>query len=302
MAKKKKAPKAKPAKSAPSGSTGSLPPKVLLRERATSTAAYYWFAAAAAAVIVMLMVWRPVEAGPRVPAEVRPKILATYPHDPAAWTQGLLWHDGKVYEGTGLEGRSSLRRADLTSGKVEKSIDLPRNVFGEGLALVDDRLIQITWKDHVAFLWDKDDFAAKGTFKYDGEGWGLCYDGKRLIMSNGGNRLTFRDPKTFKETGSVLVRALGNKFDGKLNELECAEGFVYANIWTSDYDRIAKIDPKTGDVVSFIDASGLRAQFESRDAEVLNGIAYIPERKSFLITGKFWPKMFEVRFDGDPTP
>jgi glutamine cyclotransferase len=253
-------------------------------------------ALATVAVVLAWWVWQPSYAHSVVPEKLRVEVIQRYPHDVAAWTQGLLWHDGHVYEGTGQKGRSSLRRVDLKTGAVLEQTDLPASVFGEGLALAGEKLIQLTWKEQRAFVWDLKTFKSQREFKYAGEGWGLCFDGKRLVMSDGTERLAFRSPETFEEVGHVYVHEAGNRFTGRLNELECAGGFVYANVWTADEDRIVKIDPKTGNVVANIDASGLLAAGETRGIDVLNGIAYVPERDTFLITGKLWPKMFEVRF------
>ncbi|MCA9600787.1 MAG: glutaminyl-peptide cyclotransferase [Polyangiales bacterium] len=267
---------------------------------ASSRNSFPWGYVGAVGLIVIAIVawslWEPEYAHSVVPKKLNIEVVATYPHSTEAWTQGLLWHGGKVIEGTGLEGKSSLRRVELKTGTPEHQIALPKDVFAEGVALVGDRLLQLTWKDHRAFAWSADTFKPLGEFKYDGEGWGLCYDGKRLVMSDGSERLAFRDPKTFRETGSVYVHYAGERFHGKLNELECVGKYVYANVWTNDEDRIVQIDPGTGDVVAWVDAQGLLPEETRRHLDVLNGIAYVPERQTFLITGKMWPKMFEVRF------
>lgn len=234
----------------------------------------------------------PQATGPPV-EHLKVKVLATRPHDPEAYTQGLLWHDGRLFESTGLYGHSSLREVKPETGEVLRSTPLPAKYFGEGLALVDDRLIQITWQEGVAFVYDLAKFDPRGQFSYTGEGWGLTYDGKRLIMSDGTDRLTFRDPVTFDSLGGVNVSQ-----DGKpvlnVNELEWVDGVLYANVWQTD--RILRIDPATGRVTAEIDASGLLSAKEAADAEVLNGIAWRPGTKTFYITGKRWPKMFEVVF------
>jgi MYXO-CTERM domain-containing protein len=231
----------------------------------------------------------------RAEPTVRPEVLATYPHDPGAFTQGLLLHDGKLYESTGLLGRSSLRRVALSSGVVEKSIDLASDVFGEGLTLVGDRFIQLTWQNHVAYSYDLD-FAAVGRFDYTGEGWGLCYDGQRLVMSDGSSRLFFRNPTTFAVIGDVEVHDANGPV-ANLNELECVGSLVFANVWQTN--RIVRIDPTSGDVLHGIDASGLLSSNEAAGADVLNGIAFDPATTHFYITGKLWPKLFEVRFAFD---
>ncbi len=221
------------------------------------------------------------------------KVLSVRPHDRTAYTQGLLVQDGALYESTGLYGNSSVRQVDPATGEVKRSRAVPQEYFAEGLALVDGKLIQLTWQEQKALVYNVADFQPVAEHRYDGEGWGLCWDGQRLVMSDGSNRLTFRDPKTFAVLGSVNVTLAGQPID-RLNELECVDGVVYANVWqTSD---ILRIDPKDGRVTAVIDASGLLSPDEQREAEVLNGIAWDPAKKNFLITGKLWPKMFEVTF------
>ncbi len=222
-------------------------------------------------------------------------VLATHPHDTASYTQGLLWHDGKLYESAGQYGRSDLREVDPKTGAVRRRVALPGNVFGEGLALVGTRLFQLSWREGVAFSWDLASFAKGPEFRYAGEGWGLCYDGKRLIRSDGTDVLTFHDPTTFGETGRLSVRRAGEPVF-YLNELECVGNEIYANVYQTD--EIVRIDAATGEVTASIDASGLiTPQERLAGAEVLNGIAWNPEKKLFYITGKLWPKMFEARFE-----
>lgn len=219
-----------------------------------------------------------------------------YPHAREAFTQGLLWHGGALYEGTGIEGASELRRVELESGRVEQAQALPRDVFGEGLALVGERLVQLTWQSERAFVYDRASFALEGEHRYTGEGWGLCFDGERLVMSDGSHVLTFRDPESFEPIGSVEVHDRGVEVS-RLNELECVNGEVYANVWLSD--RIVRIDPASGAVTAWIDAAGLLGLDgvgDTNGVDVLNGIAYMPERERFLLTGKYWPSLFEVQF------
>ena len=235
------------------------------------------------------------EASPsRPPDQLVVRVLRTYPHDATAFTQGLVYSTGRIYESTGIEGRSSIRRARLPDGRVEKLVDLAPELFGEGLARVEGNLVQLTWRNEMALVWQLPDLQRAGTHAYQGEGWGLCYDGRRLVMSNGTDRLMFRDPVTFRPTGEVAVVSGGQPVRN-LNELECTKSDVYANIWQDEH--IARIDAETGVVTAWIDASGLLTAEERATADVLNGIAYVPERDSFLLTGKFWPRLFEVKFE-----
>jgi glutaminyl-peptide cyclotransferase len=227
---------------------------------------------------------------------LRVSVERLYPHARDAFTEGLVWDGRWLFESTGLEGKSELRRVELESGRVEQSAALPDDVFGEGLALVGQRFVQLSWRNERAFVYDRDSFALEGEHTYRGEGWGLCYDGQRLVMSDGSNVLQFRDPETFELTGSVEVRERGVAVS-QLNELECVGAEVYANIWLTQ--QIARIDAATGEVTGLIDADGILALEGVGDTsgiDVLNGIAYVPERDRFLITGKYWPRVFEVQF------
>jgi glutaminyl-peptide cyclotransferase len=230
---------------------------------------------------------------PDAPQRLKVKVLSTRPHDPEAFTQGLVLDGTTMFESTGLNGKSSLREVDPQTGKVRRKVDVPAEYFAEGLALADGRLIQLTWKEEKAFVYDRSDFRKLSEFRYDGEGWGLCSDGTRLVMSDGSDRLTFRDPKTFAVQSIVNV-SLAGKPATELNELECVDGAVYANVWQTD--DILRIDPKDGRVTAVIDASGLLTSEERQKTDVLNGIAWNPATKTFLITGKLWPRMFEVQF------
>ena len=235
----------------------------------------------------------PAQVSPAIVRSLRVDILREIPHDTTAYTQGLLWWQDKLYESTGQYGTSTLRRVHPDTGAVEERIDIERGYFAEGLARVDDRLIQLTWKAQLGFVYDVATFATVDTFRYRGEGWGLCHDGTRLIMSDGSDTLTFRDPQSFEATGSVRVTLRGQpQYD--LNELECVDDVVYANVWEHDY--IVRVDPTSGRVTHQIDAAGLLTRDEARGTDVLNGIAYNPTADTFYITGKLWPKMFEVRF------
>jgi glutamine cyclotransferase len=221
------------------------------------------------------------------------EVLDSMPHDPEAYTQGLLWHEGFLYESTGQYGQSTLRRIEPSTGEVLESRALDSNLFGEGLARVDSRLIQLTWKEETALVWDRKDMREVARHSYTGQGWGLCFDGDHLVMSDGTSRLRFRDPETFEIRREIEV-LLGDGAVGRLNELECVEGWVYANVYTTHW--IVQIDPQTGHVRSLIDASGLLSSRESAGVDVLNGIAYDPEDQVFYLTGKLWPKVFAVRF------
>lgn len=225
--------------------------------------------------------------------------LARYPHDAAAFTQGLLWHDGAMYESTGLYGRSSLRRVDLESGVVERIRYLADDEFAEGLARVGDQLIQLTWRAGRAHRWPLASFDLGGpplaTHGYRGEGWGLCFDGERLVMSDGSTRLQFRDPATFALLGTVEVRLAGEPL-ARLNELECVGDDLWANIWYDD--RIVRIDPDSGRVEAWADLSGLldpTVRSELGPDAVLNGLAWRPESGTMLATGKLWPVVIELR-------
>lgn len=233
-----------------------------------------------------------VEPG-RLPVPVyHPEVLEELPHDPGAFTQGLVLDGDRFFESTGIRGSSSLREVALDSGEVVRSQPVPAEYFGEGLALVDDRLIQITWQEGEAFVYDAETFEQVASFNYEGEGWGLCFDGERLVMSDGSPTLTFRDPETFEETGSVDVTLDGQGVD-ELNELECVDDRVYANVWNTD--RIVEIDAASGEVMGVIDAAGLLEPERAVGADVLNGIAHVPGDDTFWLTGKLWPAMFRVR-------
>ncbi|MBI5666739.1 MAG: glutaminyl-peptide cyclotransferase [Chloroflexi bacterium] len=236
-----------------------------------------------------------------------PEVLDTFPHDPASFLQGLVLHDGLFYESAGQYGQSSLRQVEPETGDVLRRVDVPAQYFAEGLALVDDRLIQITWKEQTALVYDLETFEQVDTFTYEGEGWGLCYDGDRLYMSDGTDTLTIRDPETFEVTGDLTVMLEGQpvsawSFQGSpldlLNELECVGDDIYANIWQTDL--IARIDKTTGSITAMIYAGDLLTPEERQalfaQGGVLNGIAYDPDDDTFYITGKRWPKLFKVRF------
>jgi glutaminyl-peptide cyclotransferase len=221
------------------------------------------------------------------------EVVHTYPHDPAAFTQGLVYLDGVLYEGTGLEEQSSIRKVKLETGEVLQKRDLDGAYFGEGIVNWKDRLLELTWKAQRGFIYDLSTFTPRGQFEYPGEGWGLTQDGKRIIMSDGSAELRFWDPETLKELGRVTVTDDGHPVTN-LNELEWVNGEVYANVWMTD--RIARIDPSSGKVVGWIDCRGLLLPSDrTSQTDVLNGIAYDAAGKRLFITGKRWPKLFEIR-------
>ncbi|HML94668.1 MAG TPA: glutaminyl-peptide cyclotransferase [Thermodesulfobacteriota bacterium] len=221
------------------------------------------------------------------------EVVASYPHDPSAFTQGLLLEDGVLYESTGRRGQSSLRKVDLETGEVLRIRNLPGVYFGEGAAMAGDKIIQLTWRSQKGFVYDKHTFELLETFTYPGEGWGLTYDGRSLIMSDGTDVLRYLDPATLKETGKLEVYGENGPVKS-LNELEFVEGEIFANIWGSD--RIARVDPGTGRVKGWIDLSGILPEKDRKGGEdVLNGIAYDPGRKRLFVTGKLWPKLYEIR-------
>jgi glutamine cyclotransferase len=221
------------------------------------------------------------------------EIIASYPHDPKAYTQGLVFQDGVLYESTGQYDQSTLRKVELKKGKVKKKIDVPGQYFAEGMTILNGRIYQLTWLQHKGFVYDLKDFKLKGEFAYDGEGWGLTTDGHSLIMSDGTNQLRFIDPETFKVTKTVAVLD-NNQPLRDLNELEYIRGEIYANIWKQD--KIVRLDPQTGRILAWIDMEGLRPQETLENSEnVLNGIAYDKEHDRLYVTGKRWPTLFEIR-------
>jgi len=224
------------------------------------------------------------------------EVVNSYPHDPTSFTQGLLWHDGGFYESTGQYGQSKLRRLEFPSGKVLKEIKLSPELFGEGLALVDSKLIQLTWQSQRGFVYDLNTFKVEREFSYSTEGWGLTYDEKNLILSDGSSDLFYFDPQTFKTVRKLSVRMNGQPVT-ELNELEFIEGEIWSNVWQRDL--ILQIDPSTGEVKSFLDLKGILAPSDKSGTEnVLNGIAYDREHKRIFVTGKLWPRIFEIRIKG----
>lgn len=233
---------------------------------------------------------------PRAAPRYKVEVVSAQPHDHTSFTQGLEIDGTTRYESAGRYGQSRVMAIDQATSKVSATASFPAHVFAEGLTLLPDgKLIVLSWKNGVASVRDRSTLRETGTFTYRGEGWGICYDSrhKRLVMSDGSSKLTFRNPETFVVTGSVLVRN-GSTPVAELNELECVDGDVYANVWQTN--RIVKIDSATGRVTADIDAAGLLTSSEAVSADVLNGIAATSTEGEFLVTGKLWPKQFVVRF------
>ena len=225
------------------------------------------------------------------------QIIAQYPHNASSFTEGLEYKDSTLYESTGLNAHSKLARVDLKTGKDILKIDIDKKYFGEGITLLDNKIYQLTYQTEKAFLYDAKTFKKLNEFSYKGEGWGMTNDGKQLIMSNGSNNLIYRNAVTFAEENTIAIFNENGSPLGNINELEYVDGFIYANIWQSDY--IVKIDLEKRKVVARYDFSNLRNQYLAGDtnAEVLNGIAYNPKTKNFYITGKNWPLLFEIKFN-----
>ncbi len=220
-------------------------------------------------------------------------VVHIYPHDPGAFTQGLLYSDGYLYESTGLVGQSSLRKVELESGRVLQKIDVPSPYFAEGLAGWRNRFVQLTWVSHVGFLYDRSTFRIQSEFHYSGEGWGPTHDGRHLIMSNGSDTLRFLNADTFRTVRRLQVSD-GGRPVSNLNELEYINGEIFANVWQTD--SIARISPETGRVNAWIDLTGLLAASDrTPGTDVLNGIAYDAKNDRLFVTGKRWPKLFEIK-------
>jgi len=250
----------------------------------------------AGSAVIVSIAWAAaptVNAGPgdATAPVVEPIVLEEIAHDPEAFTEGLELDGSVLYEGTGLTGASQLRELDPATGEVRRESPVPNDYFGEGVTVVGDRIWQLTYQDGVAVEWDAATLSPVREVPLDGEGWGLCFDGERLIRSDGTNRLRFHNPDDLAETGGIDVTRDGRALNG-LNELECVGGQVWANLWPSD--KIVRIDPDTGAVNLVVDAAGLRARGIPASAQVLNGIAHV-QGNEFLLTGKDWPKTFRVQ-------
>ena len=220
------------------------------------------------------------------------EIVNVYPHDASAFTEGLVFADGVLYEGTGLHGSSSLRQVELATGRVLKEYRVPAQYFGEGITLWNDTLIQLTYQSHLGFVYDKDSFALSRTFSYPTEGWGLTHGGTHLIMSDGTAALYSLDPGSFEVVNRLEVTDRGTAI-AQLNELEYIKGTIYANVWPTN--RIAMISPETGELVGWLELNGLlSAEDRLQPVDVLNGIAYNPVQDRLFVTGKYWPKLFEL--------
>ena len=220
------------------------------------------------------------------------QVVKTYPHDREAFTQGLQYKDGFLYEGTGLQGRSTLRKVKLETGVVLQKLSLPGQYFGEGIAIVGERIVQLTWQSEVGFVWGLKDFKLQRQFTYKGEGWGLTTDGKNLYFSDGTDEIRVLDGNTMAELRRIRVRENGRPVRD-LNELEWVEGEILANVWQTD--RIVKVNPLDGRVMGSVDLSGLLSAGERVGTDVMNGIAYDAAGKRLFVTGKLWPKVFEIK-------
>jgi glutamine cyclotransferase len=244
-------------------------------------------------LIPALLLWCTAACEPGVQS-LEYEVLRTLPHDPEAYTQGLVFHEGILFESTGRYGTSTVRKTNAETGEILRLTPLSEEHFGEGLAMVGSELYQLTWKAGLAFVYDADSLTLKRALEYSGEGWGLCYDGELLFMSNGSDRLFLRDPETFEALGELRVTENGLPV-WRLNELECVENHVFANVYQTT--RIVKIDKASGEVAGYLDGFRLSATAKRvPDPEaVLNGIAYDPERRTLLVTGKLWQNLFEIR-------
>ncbi len=235
----------------------------------------------------------PAPTPPPAPVHYTYEVVQTFPHDPGAFTEGLVFINNRLFESTGMNGHSTLREDDLTTGKVLRQADVPPEYFGEGLAIIGDKAYQLTWQAHKGFVYDLDTFKLEKEFAYTGEGWGLTTDGHSLIMSDGTSQIRFLDPATFAVQRTITVTEQGQPVD-QINELEYIKGEIYANVWRTT--NILRINPQTGAVTGVVDFAGL-LPLEDRRAttDVFNGIAYDAANDRLFVTGKYWPKIFEVK-------
>jgi len=228
------------------------------------------------------------------------KIINIFPHDNNAFTQGLTIQDGILYEGTGIRGRSSLRRVELESGKVLNILKLPDYIFGEGITVYKDKIFQLTWDSNVGFVYDKNSFTLLQKFGYSTQGWGIASNGEKLVMSDGSSTLYFLDPETLRAVERIQVCDENGPVE-KLNELEYVKGEIFANVWRTD--RIVRIDPDSGKVTGWINLEGLfKQEGPMKPVDVLNGIAYDSKKDRLFVTGKLWPKLFEIKLIKEDLP
>lgn len=233
----------------------------------------------------------------QAPVNISFQVLNMFPHDTSSYTQGLIWHEGKLWEGTGWKTESKLMLTDLKTGKAIKSVKLPDTEFGEGITILNNKIYQLTWEDHKVYVYDLKTLKQEKVFDWPYEGWGITTDGKALLVSTGGSNLYWVDPATFKITKTLGVSD-NNGYVSNLNELEWVNGFIYANQYLTDY--ILKIDPSSGSVVGRINLAGLLQQSNQlivANTDVLNGIAFNPTTGNFLVTGKRWPALYELKLN-----
>ena len=253
-----------------------------------------WAGIALSWLALLLAAPAAAQAIPILPA----KVVARFPHDRQAFTEGLLWHDGALYEATGEAGRSSIRKVDLATGTVLRRVDIPPPTFGEGIAIWKGQIISLTWKGHLGWRWKLSDFSKIGEFHYPGEGWALTSDGTHLLMSDGTSQIRVLDPATMKELRRIHVTADGRPLQN-INELEWVDGEILANVWMTNV--IARIDPATGTVTGWIDLSALTAEVDPRGSDdVPNGIAWDARGKRLFVTGKDWPTLFQIAWPPKP--
>jgi glutamine cyclotransferase len=272
------------------------------RRRAFRTFPLAWLALAAIPVVLWQSGYSAAPGGSaRGPVENIPvfgvKVVKTYPHDPKAFTQGLEYHGGYLYESTGRNGGSTLRQVALENGEVVRKVSLPPRYFGEGLTIFRENIYQLTWLSKTGFVYDLHSFRKTGEFHYENEGWGLTHDDASLILSDGTNTLRFIDPATFRVTKSIEVYA-GNEAVANLNELEYINGEIFSNVWHSP--RVARIDPRSGQVLAWLDLSPLVAREQRGEEDVLNGIAYDQKTRRIFVPGKDWPEIIEIRIESTP--